>query len=330
MDTASDVLRGADLAMYEAKRGRRAVGLFHRDLDRRAARRLELESDLRAALERGDFQLHYQPIVSLADGRARRLEALIRWNRGRRDLVSPVEFIPVAEETGLIVELGAWVLVEACRTAAGLGRSAGELPGISVNLSPRQLLEPGLDRIVQDALDATHLPADRLTLEITESVLLSDAGPAVERLSNLRRMGVRVAIDDFGTGYSSLGYLRGLPLDEVKIDRSFIVNLGEDRRQAALVRAIVELCRALGLTTVAEGVETEDQARRVLELGCELAQGFHLGMPASVDEIAGLFREAPARLPVATRGQAKAGRGHLGSTHTRATEARGATRVPAT
>ncbi|HET7686350.1 MAG TPA: sensor domain-containing phosphodiesterase [Candidatus Limnocylindria bacterium] len=286
-DRTDDVLRGADLAMYEAKaRGGGGVSLFHPELDQRAARRLELESDLRTALDGGQFRVLYQPIVSLCDGSLRGVEALVRWDRGTLGLVSPVEFIPLAEETGLIVELGAWVLGEACRAAAELTPAARGDVALSVNLSARQLLEPGLEATVAAALAASGLAPERLTLEITESVLLSDAATTLERLEALRRLGVRVAIDDFGTGYSSLSYLRRLPLDAVKIDRSFVEQVTLDPRQAALVRGIVELCHALSLDTVAEGVETAEQARALVGLGCDLAQGYHFGRPTGIGEIA--------------------------------------------
>jgi diguanylate cyclase (GGDEF)-like protein len=287
VDHAADVMRGADLAMYEAKaRGGGAAALFHPDLDQRAVRRLELEGELRAAMELGELRVLYQPIVALPSGRMEGVEALVRWDRGDRGLVSPAEFIPLAEETGLIVELGAWVLGEACRTVVGLDRDTGVALSLSVNLSARQLLEPGLEATVAAALSGSGLRAGRLTLEITESVLMADTTATIARLASLRGLGVRVAIDDFGTGYSSLGYLRRLPLDAVKIDRSFIEDVTEGTRQAALVHAIVELCRTLELDTVAEGVETNEQAMRLTELGCELAQGFHFGRPMPARGIA--------------------------------------------
>ena len=279
-DAADDVLRGADLAMYEAKaRGGGAVRPFHPELDQRAVGRMELESDLRAALDAGEFRVHYQPIVSLSDGGMRAVEALVRWDRGERGLEPPLKFIPLAEETGLIIELGAWVLSEACRAVAERDAGGGPPLALSVNLSGRQLLEPGLETVVSAALARSGLAPQRLTLEITETILLGDTPAILDRLAALRKVGVRVAIDDFGIGYSSLGYLRRLPLDAVKIDRSFIEHLTIDPRQAALVRAIVDLCRALGLDTVAEGVETSAQARRLVELGCDLAQGYHFGRP---------------------------------------------------
>ena len=287
VDRSADAMRGADLAMYEAKaRGGGAVALFHHDLDQRAVRRLELEGELRAAMEAGELRVLYQPIVALPSGRIVGVEALVRWDRGSRGLVSPAEFIPLAEETGLIVELGAWVLGEACRTVVSLDRDRGAALNLSVNLSARQLLEPGLEATVAAALRASGLHAARLTLEITESVLMADTAATIDRLGSLRGLGVRVAIDDFGTGYSSLGYLRRFPLDAVKIDRSFIEDVTEGTRQAALVHAIVELCRTLELDTVAEGVETREQAIRLTELGCELAQGFYFGRPMPARDLA--------------------------------------------
>jgi EAL domain-containing protein (putative c-di-GMP-specific phosphodiesterase class I) len=280
------VLRGADLALYEAKaRNGGVVAMFRPELDDRAVRRLELQEDLRAAIAKGEFRLLYQPIVSLYDGTTGGVEALIRWERPGVGLVSPVEFISVAEETGLIIEMGAWVLGEACRTVVAFDDRCLQPLRVSVNLSARQLMEDSLLGSVSTALSSSGLAPERLTLEITESVLLADALATVERLEALRRLGVKVAIDDFGTGYSSLGYLRRLPLDSVKIDRTFIERLADDPRQAALVRSIVELCRSLELETVAEGVETESQARRLLELGCEMAQGFHLGRPMPIEEV---------------------------------------------
>ncbi len=282
-DRAGDVLRGADLAMHDAKQsGGGSVSLFHPELDQRAVRRLELESELRSALEAGEFRVHYQPIVALPDGAARGVEALVRWDRGRRGLIAPAEFVPLAEETGLIVELGAWVLGEACRTVAA--QPAVPSLGVSVNLSARQLLDAGLETTVAAALAASGLAPERLTLEITETVLMGDMALSIERLERLRRLGVRVAIDDFGTGYSSLSYLRRLPIDVVKIDRSFIDEVAGDRVQAALVRAIVDLCHTLELETVAEGVETAAQAQRLAELGCCLAQGYFFGRPRPMSE----------------------------------------------
>jgi diguanylate cyclase (GGDEF)-like protein len=302
-DRADDVLRGADLAMYEAK-GRRdgLPGAYRPEMDVRAVRRLELESDLRAALDADEFRVLYQPMVDLRDGIIRAVEALVRWDRGPLGLVSPLEFIPLAEETGLIVDLGEWVLAEACKTVAALDRGSATPLELSVNLSGRQLTHDGLEATVARALVAAGLAPERLTLEITESVLLADGYAIVDRLSALRRMGVKVAIDDFGTGYSSLSYLRRLPIDAVKIDRTFIEHMTGDPRQAALVEAIIGLCRSLDLQVVAEGVESPDQARRLLELGCHLAQGYELGRPKPASALRALLRKQPAR---ATKGPAE-------------------------
>jgi diguanylate cyclase (GGDEF)-like protein len=306
VDRSADVMRGADLAMYEAKRrGGGAVALFHPDLDQRAVRRLELEGELHAAMDAGELRVLYQPIVDLPSGRTSGVEALVRWDRGSRGLVSPAEFIPLAEDTGLIVELGAWVLGEACRTVVSLDRDSGAALNLSVNLSARQLLEPGLEATVAAALSASGLQAARLTLEITESVLMADTAATIDRLGSLRGLGVRVAIDDFGTGYSSLGYLRRFPLDAEKIDRSFIEDVAEGHRQAALVHAIVELCRTLELDTVAEGVETLEQAERLGELGCELAQGFHFGRPMTARDLARRLVNSVRREPAVVASAAR-------------------------
>lgn len=314
-DHADEALRCADLAMYEAKaRGGGGVAAFHAGLDARAARRFELEADLRRGLERSEFRLVYQPIVGLPDGRVRGVEALLRWDRGIGELVPPAEFIPLAEESGIIVELGAWVLAEACRAALRLDPRPDGL-GVSVNLSARQLLDASLDATVEEVLAESGLPPERLTLEITESVFLADAATTIERVDALRRRGVRVAIDDFGTGYSSLSYLRRLPLDAVKIDRAFIEHLADDTRQRALARAIVELCRSLALETVAEGIETRAQARCLVELGCERAQGYLFGRPVAERDIAARLHDsrppgAGPRLVVGSSRRSVAGAGH--------------------
>jgi diguanylate cyclase (GGDEF)-like protein len=322
VDRSADVLRGADLAMYEAKgRGGGSAALFHSDLDQRALRRLELESELRAALEANQFRVLYQPIVTLPGGRTEGVEALVRWDRLSQGLVAPAEFVPLAEETGLIVELGAWVLGEACRTVVSLERDSGVGLNLSVNLSARQLLEPGLEATVAAALSGSGLPAQRLTLEITESVLMADTTATIDRLGSLRGLGVRVAIDDFGTGYSSLGYLRRFPLDAVKIDASFIEDVAVGTRQAALVHAIVELCRILELDTVAEGVETSEQAIRLTQLGCGLAQGFYFGRPMRSDDLARRLKQGTAWAPALMLGGGRAmspGRQPIGRSETAA------------
>ncbi|HKB28432.1 MAG TPA: GGDEF domain-containing protein [Candidatus Limnocylindrales bacterium] len=302
---AQDVMRGADLAMYEAKAsGRGRVGIYRRELDDRALRRLELEEQLRTALRDEEFRLVYQPIIALRTGRIAGVEALVRWRHPDRGTIPPSEFVGLAEETGLIVQLGEWVLRESCRQVAEWGRLHPDLSlQLSVNLSARQLLEADLSASVRRILHATGLPAHQLTLEVTESILLRDTGASVEQLQALRRMGVAIAIDDFGTGYSSLSYLQRLPVDAVKIDRSFVNDVASGARSAAFVRAILQLCRTIELRTVAEGVETAAQAAALKRLKCDLAQGFFFSHPLDPDQLETRLSRESAVLqgrPVAT------------------------------
>jgi diguanylate cyclase (GGDEF)-like protein len=285
-DTVEGVLRGADLAMYQAKaEGGGRVHIYHPELNERMMRQVQLEAELRSAIERGEFRVLYQPIVDLQSGRITAFEALVRWHHPLRGTVSPVEFIPLAEETGLIVPIGTWVLEQACEQAllweAGDG---GEPIGVHVNLSVRQFQQPGLVELVEHVLRRVGLPASRLTLEITESVVVHDTAAAIGRLAELRSLGVRIAIDDFGTGYSSLSYLKRFPVDIVKIDRSFVQSLGESARDAALARAIIELARTLRLRTVAEGIETRRQLVTLCQLGCPEGQGFYFARPLLPDD----------------------------------------------
>ncbi|HWI60235.1 MAG TPA: EAL domain-containing protein, partial [Symbiobacteriaceae bacterium] len=256
--------------------------------------RLELEADLRGALEQSQFLLHYQPVVQLSSGEIAGVEALVRWRHPSRGVVPPAEFIPLAEDTGLIVPLGRWVLREACHQVAAwqeeLPRTAPLL--LSVNLSAKQLLTG--DELVTDVkaiLQESGLAPGSLTLEITETVLMRGTSDIVETLNGLKQLGVRLAIDDFGTGYSSLGYLRGFPVDMVKIDRTFVDVAGRGFRETALVRGIIDLSRALGLTTVAEGIERVDQADELQSLGCPLGQGFYFCRPGSAEDVAGWLRQ---------------------------------------
>jgi EAL domain-containing protein (putative c-di-GMP-specific phosphodiesterase class I) len=231
----------------------------------RPGKRLRTENELRRGIEIGDLCLHFQPVVSVEDGRIRSLEALVRWNHPQRGVLLPEEFIPVAEETGLIVPLGSWVIEEACRQAASWRpvNPGHDVPRILVNLSARQLARPDFEDTVLRALRETGLEPSALTLEITETVLM-DASPAtLGLLSRLREAGVHLAIDDFGTGYSSLNYLKRFPVDALKVDRSFVNGLGRDPEDSAIVAAVVSLAHALGLSAVAEGVETTDQLRQL-------------------------------------------------------------------
>jgi EAL domain-containing protein (putative c-di-GMP-specific phosphodiesterase class I) len=277
-DTGADLLRNADLAMYAAKAaGSNRCALFSEDMHVAALARLDRREQLERAIEREELVLHYQPIVALDAGEPVGFEALVRWQHPERGLIGPGEFIPLAEESGLIVPLGAWVLRQACRQAATWPGA----PYLSVNVAGDQLEQPGFDDDVAAALADAGLPAERLVLEVTERSLVGAAEG--ERLQALRRLGVRLAIDDFGTGYSSLDYLRRFPMDVLKIDRSFT------RGAAAgdpLLRAIVAMGHSLGLVLVPEGIEDAEQGAALRALGCELGQGFHYGRPAPPTSIA--------------------------------------------
>jgi diguanylate cyclase (GGDEF)-like protein/PAS domain S-box-containing protein len=281
-EAADSLLRNADVAMYRAKttaQGRHVV--FEASMHSDALMRLELESDLRHALERGEFRVHYQPIISLRSGRIVEAEALVRWLHPTRGLVAPSDFVPIAEETGLIVPLGQWVLEQACRQAAVWQAAHPTDPPLtmSVNLSPRQFQQPTLVEQVIRALNEAGLAPGSLKLEITEGVAMRDAEATIIVLERLKQLGVLIAIDDFGTGYSSLAYLRRLPLDVLKIDRSFVTGAGENQEDTAIVRAIISLAHSLELTITAEGIETTRQALLMQSWGCERGQGYYWSQP---------------------------------------------------
>jgi EAL domain-containing protein (putative c-di-GMP-specific phosphodiesterase class I) len=244
-----------------------------------ALTRLALKGDLERALERGEFAVVYQPIMNLATGRIAGVEALLRWHHPRRGVVGPTEFIPVAEETGLIVAMGRWVLEEACRQARAWDEETASVLTMSVNVSARQIHEPGFVEEVARVLAATGLAPQRLTLELTESVLMQDVEDTATTLGFLKELGVRLAIDDFGTGYSSLSYLRRFPIDELKIDRSFVATMNAGPDQSALVRSILKLGETLHLETVAEGIEQADQLAELQTLGAGLGQGYYFARP---------------------------------------------------
>jgi len=294
-DPAADpraLLRDADSAMYRAKeRGKSRCELFDASMHRDAVERLELENGLRDALARAELRLEYQPEVCLRSGRVVAVEALLRWDHPQLGAISPARFVPIAEQTGLIVAIGAWVLCEACAQAAAWSRTTGTQVTVAVNLSPRQFGASDLGAVVRRALRDAALPPERLCLEITESAVMADPETAIDTLRTLKRVGVQLAIDDFGVGYSSLSHLRDLlPVDVLKVDRSFVERLGARAEDRAIVTAVVEMARALGLTTVAEGVEEPEQAALLAELGCDLAQGFHFARPqrpASVERLLG-------------------------------------------
>jgi diguanylate cyclase len=284
--SAGTLLRNADLAMYLAKSsGKNRVVVYAEGMERAAQSKAELITDLDSAVAEGQLAVHYQPTVELSGGATTGYEALLRWQHPTRGLVPPMEFIPLAEESGAIVEIGRWVLTEATDQAARWSRETGRPIDIAVNLSPRQLLDDDVVSTVRAALADSGLPAGQLTLEVTEGVLIDDVEAVVDVLRALRGLGVRIAIDDFGTGYSSLSYLRRLPADVVKIDRSFVQDLGSGGRSTTLVASIIELARSLELEVVAEGVETEEQRRFLEQQQCPLIQGFLLARPMPVADV---------------------------------------------
>jgi diguanylate cyclase (GGDEF)-like protein len=284
-----DLLRNADLAMYRAKAaGKNRYEFFEHGMRAVVLRRLELEADLRRAVDNEEFVLHYQPIVDLASGRINAVEALVRWRHPSGHLVPPVEFIPVAEETGAIIAIGTWVIREACRQAA-----AWETPRpltVSVNVSARQLLERNVADDVAAALREAKLDHRSLAVELTETVLMQDRALAVDRLAALKELGVRVAIDDFGTGYSSLDYLHELPLDALKIPKPFVDDIGGGEELWTLAGTIVDIGSRFGLLVVAEGIERPAQVAGLRQLGCQLGQGFLFSRPLPADELEPLLR----------------------------------------
>jgi diguanylate cyclase (GGDEF)-like protein len=291
---AETLLRDADLAMYRAKsRGKGRYVVYEPSMHTAIVERLELEVDLKRALEQGELAVVYQPVFSLVDGTVTGVEALVRWLHPTRGVVMPESFVPLAEESGLISELGRWVLSKSCHQGALWRAKYPGHPGlgIGINISGAQLREPGLVDEVAVALAESQLEPTGLTLEITETALMESFDDAIEQLDALKALGVDLAIDDFGTGYSSLRYLRRLPLDVMKIEKSFIEGIGSDDEEPALLRAIVDLARIFGLRVVAEGIERPEQRARLLELGCELGQGHLLAEPLEAAEAdALLFR----------------------------------------
>ena len=283
---ANELLKNADMALYGAKAdGRGVYRFFEPKMDARMKARRTLELALRKALELGQFELYYQPVVNLDEEGVNSCEALIRWHHPERGMISPVEFIPVAEEIGLIVALGEWVIRRACEDAA-------QWPGdvcVAVNLSPTQLSSKNLIPTVLSALASSRLPANRLELEITEAVLMQNSDVTLRTLHQLRSLGIRISMDDFGTGYSSLSYLRSFPFDTIKIDRCFINGLDDSSESAAIVQAVAGLADSLKMTTTAEGVETREQLDRVRQLGCTHVQGYYYSPPVRVHELGRLF-----------------------------------------
>jgi diguanylate cyclase (GGDEF)-like protein/PAS domain S-box-containing protein len=288
--TPESLLRDSDAAMYLAKaRGRGRIEVFTEELRAKAERRQATATELRHALEREEFTVHYQPIVDLTTGALVSAETLLRWEHPDRGLVSPAEFVPLAEETGLIVPIGAWVLEQACQQ---LVRWNEPSMSVAVNLSVRQMFAPDIASLVEDVLMRTGARPENLCLELTESVFMEDVDYFGKTLASLKTLGVRLAIDDFGTGYSSLSYLKRFPVDAVKVDRAFVDGLGTDPHYSALVAAIVAMADALGLEVTAEGVENQDQLAMLKRLQCRRAQGFYLARPMPADAISRLVAES--------------------------------------
>jgi diguanylate cyclase (GGDEF)-like protein len=290
-DRPEDILRDADTAMYRAKEnGKARYEVFDHGMHARAVSRLQLESDLRHAIEQKEFCVYYQPIVSLQTGRLSGFEALVRWNHPRRGLVLPADFIPVAEETGLIVPIGEWVLNEACAQVREwqINSPSHRSLSLSVNLSARQVAQPDLLERIKGALETSKLNPHCLKLEITESVVMGNAEAAALMFKQLRSLGVQLSIDDFGTGYSSLSYLHRFPLNYLKIDRSFVMRLTTDNDNA-IVRTISTLARNLGMEVIAEGIETDEQYQQLKKLGCEYGQGYLFSRPVNKDAVVHLL-----------------------------------------
>ncbi len=292
-ESAEEMLRDASVAMGQAHRSEGGFALFDPEMHAEAIRRIEVETELRTAIEEHQLVLYYQPTIDLRTETITGVEALVRWQHPHRGLIAPNEFIPLAEETGLIVPLGKWVTQEACRQARAWQQ---EIPSIepivlSVNLSPRQLRHPNIVRDVADALDDTGLPPSRLVLEITESGLMTDTAATLNRLFELKSLGVKLAIDDFGTGYSSFAYLRRFPIDILKIDKSFVDGIATEPTAGALVDAMIRIAKTLNLETIAEGVEQVEQADRLRALHCDTAQGYLYSRPVPAEAIAALLRE---------------------------------------
>ena len=296
-DGPESLLRNADMAMYQAKaNGKARHAVFDQSMEARALARLELETDLRHALERNEFRVFYQPITALADGHIAEMEALIRWEHPTRGMISPDEFIPIAEETGLIVALGQWVLEEACRQGATWREAYPQEPPImSVNLSGRQFQHPSLVADIGHVLLQSGLAPSALKLEITESVVMQDAEATIVALHELKQLGIQLAIDDFGTGYSSLSYLKRFRVDTLKVDRSFVNGLGEDSMDTAIVQSVVALAKALHMDVTAEGIETQAQRAELLALGCDRGQGYLFARPLPPAEMNVLLADHESR-----------------------------------
>ena len=294
MEQPHELIQHADLALNHAKRkGRNTWQWYHGAGVKSTLDSVFLRNELQQALEKDEFTLHYQPVVDAVSGKIRSVEALVRWNHPERGMISPGDFIPLAEKTGQIVPLGQWVLRQACREIARLNASSERMLPVAVNISSLQFLRENFLTAVDDALEASGLPARFLELEVTESVLLDGAEPVIALMDTLSSRGIRVAIDDFGTGFSSLSYLRDLPTHKVKLDRSFINKTLTDRRTAAIVQGVITMAHHMDMVVVAEGIETEDEQNDLVRRNCDLLQGYRFSKPVPLQVLA----ELPDRLP---------------------------------
>jgi len=294
-EDATTLLQRADVAMYLAKGGHDGYAIYSAERDQYSPSRLGLIGDLRQALTRDEFILHYQPEIALSSGRVCGVEALVRWQHPQQGMIPPDQFIPLAEHAGLIKPLTLWVLKEALREFHGRYREGLRLR-VSVNLSARNLADPQLPGQVAGLMGTWGIPPDSLVLEITESTLMADPKVARELLLRLRNMGLQLSIDDFGTGYSSLSYLKTMPVNEIKIDKSFVMGGMRDQKDVALVRSTIELGHSLGFKVVAEGVEDQETLDRLIEFGCDLAQGYHISRPLPAADLTRWLRESPCGL----------------------------------
>ncbi|WP_306598210.1 bifunctional diguanylate cyclase/phosphodiesterase [Geothrix sp. 21YS21S-2] len=292
----AELLRDAEVAMYRAKaKGEGSIEIFDPSMNAKALARFQMEGELRRALERGEFILHYQPVVGLGTGRIEGFEALVRWIHPERGLVPPLEFISLAEETGLIVPLGKWVLEEACRQAGAWSRAFPADPPrlMNVNISARQFQHKDLIPTVLEALRAADMAPGTLKLEITESIMMRDPLASLEAMKTFKSLDIHLVIDDFGTGYSSLSYLKRFPVDTLKVDKSFVDGLGKDPESTAIVAAIISLARSLGMRVTAEGIETVEQMMHLQQLSCDQGQGYHFSRPLAQDKAEELLARDP-------------------------------------
>ena len=300
-DDGTDVqtlTKNADMAMYLAKEdGKNGFRFFTKAAKTQSIERLTLETSLRRALDREEFSLHYQPKVDLASGQITGVEALLRWTHPELGMLSPVQFIPLAEETGLIVPIGRWVLKQACAQNMAWQRQGLRPVSMAVNLSPRQFADEGLLHDIDDALNACGMSPTLLQLEVTESMVMQNVARAVRILEAIRSRGIRLAIDDFGTGYSSMSLMKQFPIDTIKIDRSFVRNLADDCEDQAIAQAIISMGKALGLTIVAEGVETTEQETFLRDHACDEMQGFLFSKPVPPEDMPQLLEQRPTVSP---------------------------------